>query len=80
MCDFLWALAGRFGASRWWLALAAGLLLAGGACRSLDLRGEGFPENEMSDYCAQYRKTDPGTGPAAVTNKAMQIERNFGVR
>ncbi|HOM17708.1 MAG TPA: hypothetical protein PLQ00_10285 [Thermoguttaceae bacterium] len=60
------------------LAMVWFLLVLGG-CSGWNLRGEGFSENELSEFCRQYRKTDPGTGPAAVSTKAQQIEESLGV-
>lgn len=62
------------------LVLGSLLFLVGlGGCRSWDFRGEGFAENDLSDFCSQYRKSDPGSGPAAFSTKARQIEQNLGM-
>jgi len=52
-------------------------LLAG--CAGWNLRGEGFTDNELSEFCGQYRRADLGTGPAGLSTKAQQIERSLGV-
>lgn len=54
-------------------------LLTAGGCARWNLWGEGFSQNELSEFCAQYRKADPGSGPAAVSTKARQIEQSLGV-
>lgn len=56
--------------------LLVGLLVG---CSGWNLRGEGFAENELSEFCGQYRRADLGTGPAGVSTKAQQIERSLGV-
>lgn len=53
------------------------VLLVG--CSSWNLRGESFAENELSEFCGQYRQADLGTGPAGLSTKAQQIERSLGV-
>lgn len=59
---------------RLWMVL---VLLVG--CSSWNLRGEGFAENELSEFCGQYRQADLGTGPAGLSTKAQQIEHSLGV-
>jgi hypothetical protein len=49
-------------------------------CANVDLRGNRFQENDLSNYCGQYRESDHSSDPYTVTNKGMQIERNLGVR
>jgi len=48
-------------------------------CSGWNLRGEGFAENELSEFCGQYRRAELGTGPAGVSTKAQQIEQSLGV-
>lgn len=55
------------------------LLLLFGGCWGWNLQGEGFPDNDLSELCRQYRKPDGGTGPAGVSTKARQIERSLGI-
>jgi hypothetical protein len=59
-------------------ALVACLALAG--CASLNLRGEGVPEAEMSRWTRQFRQRDYSGLPSAVTNEGRQIEGDFGIR
>lgn len=56
-----------------------GVLLGLGLMGCSGLRGAGFGENDLSDFCGQYRKEDRGTGPAGVTTKAKQIEHGLGI-
>jgi hypothetical protein len=58
-------------------ALAACLALAG--CTSLNLRGEGARETEMSRWTRQFRQSDHSRLPSAVTNQGRQIEGDFGI-
>lgn len=74
------ALIRRVSPSRWILAVAAAGLLAVSGCTNMDLRPDHRPDSDLTEYCGQYRKTDRGSGPAAVTNKGMQIEQDLGYR
>ncbi len=58
--------------------VAAGLLAVSG-CTNMDLRPDNA-DSDLTEYCGQYRKPDRGNGPAAVTNKGMQIEQDLGYR
>jgi len=53
------------------------VVLAG--CAGWNVRGEGFTDNDLSEFCEQYRQADLGTGPAGFSTKARQIERSLGV-
>ena len=47
-------------------------------CSNLNLRGEPFSDNELSNVAGQLRQAD-ATGPSdAFSNKARQIDRNLG--
>jgi hypothetical protein len=61
------------------LASAIGLCLGLAGCSSMDLRGEKFQDNELSSFCGKLRPKDHSVEPAAVCNKAQQIENDFGI-
>lgn len=65
---------------RFCLAAAIGLCLGAAGCTNMNLRGEKFKDNELSSFCGKLRPTDHSTEPAAVCNKAQQIENDLGVR
>jgi len=52
-------------------------LIAG--CRSVDLRGEPFPDDPLSRAGRQLRVPERESEPFALSNKARQIERNLGI-
>ena len=58
------------------LAAVACLLLSG--CASWNLRGESYPEGEMSQMVQQLRPPDGEGDSFAFSNKARQIDRNLG--
>lgn len=64
-----------------WIATLAGLaiLATAGGCRDFDLRGDGFSEsfNEAAGVERPSEKSAPAFG---VSNKAREIERDFGVK
>ncbi|NLY01190.1 MAG: hypothetical protein GXY83_34295 [Rhodopirellula sp.] len=60
----------------WGAALGIGLALPG--CCSMDLGGEKFREDELSATCQQMRPSEMNSESFGFSNKAKQIERNFG--
>jgi len=68
----------RVGRWCWTAAIVICLGLAG--CRWIDLRGDGFQENDLSNFCREYRPPDGSIQASAVSNKGLQIERDFGAR
>jgi hypothetical protein len=64
---------------RWcWIALALlGLSMSG--CARLDLRGPKVKDDELSTMARSFRPKDPSTESWAASNKAAQIESDFGV-
>lgn len=65
---------------RWaWVALVLFQVGLSG-CRSWDLRGESFPEDDFSSMPKRLRPFEPGSEAFGVSNKALQIERNLGFR
>ncbi len=63
---------------RWCCAavLAASLGLPG--CTSVNLRGDAFPDNELSGFARQVRGADTSGKSLAWSNKARQIEQDLG--
>jgi len=57
-------------------ALAACLGISG--CTNLNLRGERFPENELSTWAREVRGADETSPSYAFSNKAREIDRNLG--
>ena len=74
----------RGGTSGWdWLpALAAMVLCAALAgctqTKNLDLRGDGFEDKSMGETVRQARPQDKNLEYWSFSNKARQIERDFG--
>ena len=66
----------RIGRWCWTTVLVACLCVSG--CASVDLRGEGFREDEMSAWIGQFRPCENPGHPYAFTNKGRQIERSLG--
>ena len=56
--------------------LVACLGLSG--CTNLDLRGQGFPESELTNWVGQVRRSDTTGRSFAFSNKARQIDKNCG--
>lgn len=48
-------------------------------CRSVDLRGEPFPDDPLSRAGRQLRIPERDSESFAFSNKARQIERNLGI-
>jgi hypothetical protein len=47
-------------------------------CTNLNLRGDPFPENELSTVARQMRQVDDLGQSHAFSNKARQIEQDLG--
>ncbi len=63
--------------ARWFLA--ASLMAFGlSGCSSLDLRGDSFREDELSAACRQMRPKQQPNEAWGMSNKALQIEKDFG--
>lgn len=58
------------------VVLAASLGILG--CANLNLRGTGFPENDLADWGRTVRGADAEETSHAFSNKARQIDRNLG--
>ena len=59
-------------------ALLVCLGLAG--CQAMHLRGESFPDDELSRTARESRPTDNVPEAFSFSNKARQIEHNLGAR
>jgi len=66
----------------WLPALAATVLCATIAgctqTKNLNLRGDGFEDNSMGETVRQARPTDKNMEYWSFSNKAREIERDFG--
>ena len=60
-------------------AVLVGCLTLSG-CQHVDLRGEKFPEDELSGFSRRLRPRDTEAEPAGMSNKARQIEGDLGAR
>lgn len=58
------------------LVVGGCLLLSG--CAGVDLRGESFPEGEMSRQIQEIRHPSDDSDSFAFSNKARQIDRSLG--
>ena len=66
-----------------WILAAAVLAPAGAAlpgCSSLDFRGEPFAKDGTFDWSGRVRQPDDQVELFGFSNKARQIERDFGAR
>ena len=70
----------RFPIGRWCWTAATVICLGLAGCTSMDLRGEDFEDNDLSNFCRQYRPPDGSIEASAVSNKGLQIDRDFGAR
>jgi hypothetical protein len=78
MFGFLSILVDRFLLGRCGCLAVLVVCLGMSGCSNLNLRGERFSDNELSDLAGELRQTD-ATGPSdAFSNKARQIDRNLG--
>jgi hypothetical protein len=66
--------------ARWFVAAAALLGLSLSGCANLNLRGEPFHEDEMNATARQLRPKEPQGETWGVSNKALQIEKDFGYK
>lgn len=63
---------------RWcWGAVLVFCVVLTGCC-NFDVRGDKFPEDELSGMCQQMRPQEKNKEAFGFSNKAKQIERNFG--
>ena len=65
---------------RWCCAAVMAACLGLSGCANLDLRGERFQHDPMLEWAGTVRPRDQQTRPFAVTNKGLQIERDFGIQ
>ena len=66
----------RMGRWCWIAVLVLSLGLPG--CAQWNLRGDPFPEDDLSGLCRQLRPREASSEPWGASNKALQIERDFG--
>ncbi len=68
----------RLARGRWfWLAVLV-VCLGQSGCSNLNLRGEGFAEDDLSNLARQARRADDVGHSDAFSNKARQIDANLG--
>jgi hypothetical protein len=80
MVRFLSILAAKLRPAACLCVAAASILLAAPGCARMNLRGEPFPEEPMSDMVQRLRQVDDQAQSFAFSNKARQIDRDLGVR
>jgi hypothetical protein len=61
-----------------WTALLGVSLGLPGCCSPLNLRGEGYPEDELSSWVGQFREAGDDDDAFVWSNKAKEINRNLG--
>ncbi len=66
--------------AQWYVAAAAALGLGLSGCAHLDLRGTSFKDDDLSGTFRQIRPKESQSAPWGVSNKALQIEKDFGVQ
>jgi hypothetical protein len=62
----------------WFAAIAAALGATLLGCTSVDLRGDPFREDELSATVRRVRPLQAPNEAWGVSNKALQIEKDFG--
>lgn len=80
MVRFLSILPAKLRAAAWLCVATATLLLPASGCAPMNLRGEPFPQEPMSDLVQRLRQVDERAQSFAFSNKARQIDRDLGVR
>lgn len=80
MVRFLSILAGKTRTRLWLCVVAAASILPMVGCANVDLRGESFPDEPLSEMVQRLRKVDDRAESFAFSNKARQIEGDLGVR
>jgi hypothetical protein len=66
--------------AQWFVAAVAVLVLGLSGCARFNLRGDSFKEDETSTTFRQMRPQETQSPPWGVSNKALQIEKDFGVQ
>jgi len=80
MFSSLTTLVGRPRLGRWVLIFPLLACLSFSGCCRLDLRGEGFADDDLASYAGKMRPRDENNEPFSFSNKGRQIESNLGVR
>jgi hypothetical protein len=64
------------------LGRCAAMLLCLGlsGCTNFNLRGDGYPDDELTKWTGQFRATDDQDDAFVWSNKGRQINNNFGQR
>jgi hypothetical protein len=78
MLGFLSNLVDRFPLGRCWCLAVLVACLGTAGCSNLNLRGERFSDNELSNLAGELRQADTAGPSDAFSNKARQIDRNLG--
>ncbi len=82
MTSFLRTIGKLFRSGHWWLAVAFVLALGVSGCNCWDMRGEGYPDDDISTSARNARSVEAGNEGNAENSwffneKARQIDRNF---
>jgi hypothetical protein len=78
MFGFLTYLVDRLPPGRCLCLVVLVVCLGASGCSKLDLRGDSFSDNELSNFAGQMRQADSAGPSDAFSNKARQIDRNLG--
>lgn len=78
MFGSLLTLVDRLPFGRWCCLAVLAVCLGVSGCTNLNLRGDGFTDNELSNLAGQIRGGDQTVQSDAFSNKARQIDRNLG--
>jgi len=73
-------LAAKFRTRPFIFAFVGAILLAASGCTNMNMRGEGFADDPMTDLARRLRQVDEQAESFAFSNKARQIDRDLGVR
>jgi outer membrane murein-binding lipoprotein Lpp len=66
--------------AQWFVAAVAVLGLGLSGCARFNIRGDSFKEDDMSTTVRQTRPQETQGVPWGVSNKALQIEKDFGIQ
>ncbi len=78
MFRFLSLMVDRFPPGRCCCLAVLIVCLVTAGCSNLNLRGERFADNELSNFAGELRHADTAGPSDAVSNKARQIDKNLG--
>ncbi len=80
MTSFLHSVGKLFLSGHWWLAVTLVLALGISGCKSWDMRGEGFADDDMASSARDARPEKRDIEYWGYSEKARQIERNLQKR